>query len=332
MQTGEAVTAAVNLRAPFPWMGGKRRVAPLVWSRFGDVPNYVEPFAGSLAVLLGRPAAHLEQPRIETVNDLDCYVACFWRALQADPEQVAFWADAPVNEADMHARHDWLLGRAEFRERMHHDPDFYDAKIAGWWVWGICQWIGGGWCSEAHYGTPGHQKLPHLGDAGMGVHRPSQQLPHLGDAGRGDLYAYLRALADRLRPVRVCCGDWTRVLGPTPTEKLGITGVLLDPPYLLDERAGGLYGVESDCAHAVREWAIAHGDNPRLRIALCGYEAEGYAMPESWECVPWKAAGGYGSRSQGRGRENCARERVWFNSSCLRPSRGQLGLFAEALR
>lgn len=39
------------LKAPFPWFGGKSRVAPQVWERFGDVDNYVEPFAGSLAVL-----------------------------------------------------------------------------------------------------------------------------------------------------------------------------------------------------------------------------------------------------------------------------------------
>jgi len=43
------------LRAPFPWFGGKSRCAGVVWSMLGDVPNYVEPFAGSLAVLLGRP-------------------------------------------------------------------------------------------------------------------------------------------------------------------------------------------------------------------------------------------------------------------------------------
>ena len=57
-----------RLRAPFPWFGGKSRVAHIVWSHFGDVRNYVEPFAGSLAVLLGRPT----EPKIETVNDLDC--------------------------------------------------------------------------------------------------------------------------------------------------------------------------------------------------------------------------------------------------------------------
>lgn len=70
---------SADLRAPFPWFGGKSRVAHLVWSAFGaDVANYVEPFAGSLAVLLARPG----EPRIETVNDLDGYLVNFWRAVQ----------------------------------------------------------------------------------------------------------------------------------------------------------------------------------------------------------------------------------------------------------
>jgi len=28
------------VKAPFPWFGGKSRVADLVWDRFGNVPNY----------------------------------------------------------------------------------------------------------------------------------------------------------------------------------------------------------------------------------------------------------------------------------------------------
>lgn len=170
-----------DLRAPFPWFGGKRRVAPEVWARFGDVPNYVEPFAGSLAVLLGRPHA----PRTETVNDRDCYLSNFWRALQADSDAVAHYADWPVNEADLHARHRWLVAQGEFRERMTRDPEFYDVQIAGWWVWGLCAWIGSGWCSAATTGGAATE-LPHLGDAGQGLHR---KLPHLGDAGRGELRA-----------------------------------------------------------------------------------------------------------------------------------------------
>ena len=90
--------------------GGKSRVSHIVWDYFGDVRNYVQPFAGSLAVLLGRPT----DAKIETVNDLDCWIANFWRALQHDPEQLAAHADWPVNEADLHARHLWLVKQASF--------------------------------------------------------------------------------------------------------------------------------------------------------------------------------------------------------------------------
>ena len=295
----------MTLRAPFPWFGGKSRVAPLVWQRFGDVPNYVEPFAGSLAVLLGRPHA----PRIETVNDLDCYLANFWRALAADPDAVADWCDWPVNEADLLARHRWLLAQSDFRQQMRTDAGYFDAKVAGWWVWGLCQWIGSGWCVQEA------AQLPHLGDAGMGVHRPEQKLPHLGDAGRGgNLRPYLHALSARLRKVRVACGDWSRVLGDSVTWRHGVTGVFLDPPYSDDEHSV-TYSAHTDVAAQVREWALANGDNPKLRIALCGYEGE-HDMP-GWTCVPWKARGGYGSQDDGRGRENAARERIWFSPHCL---------------
>lgn len=188
-------------------------------------------------------------------------------------------------------------------ERLRTDPEFFDAKIAGWWVWGCCQWIGAGWCHH-----PEWQTRPHLGNAGMGVHRPSQQLPHIGDAGMGEIYDYFAALAERLRRVRVCCGDWSRVCGPTPTIKQGLTGVFLDPPYSREaERKDGLYACDSlSVAHDVRTWAIEWGNDKRMRIALCGYDGE-HAMPDSWECVAWKARGGYGSRGDGEttnGRDN----------------------------
>jgi len=122
-------------------------VASLIWRAFGDPVNFVEPFAGSLAVLLARPTA----PRVETVNDLDGYLTNFWRAVQAAPDEVSRWADWPVSELDLHARHRWLVGREDFRRRMRWDPEFYDAKIAGWWVWGISQWIGSGWCAAPNW-------------------------------------------------------------------------------------------------------------------------------------------------------------------------------------
>jgi len=304
----------MSLKAPFPWFGGKSRIATEVWARFGDVPNYVEPFAGSLAVLLGRPTP----PHIETVNDKDCYLANFWRAIQADPNGVAQWAEWPVNEADLHARHEWLIKQEDFRQRMHQDPDFYDVKIAGWWVWGLCQWIGHGWCAKAS------QQLPHLGDGGVGVHKmslTSQQRPHLTNRGMGianpsaSIYQWFQSLQHRLRYVRVCCGEWHRLLGPTPTIHNGITGVLLDPPYSHKERTTNLYAIDDNVSEAVRQWAIANGDNPKLRVALCGYQE--YA---------WVGRGGYGNQGQGRARDNKRRERIWFSPACLRPE-PQEGLF-----
>lgn len=123
------------LKCPFPYFGGKSKIAKIVWNRLGDVDNYCEPFCGSAAVLLVRP----HQPRVETINDIDCMVANFWRATQHAPEAVAEHADGPVNEADLHSRHHWLVLSDEakvFRDRMKKDPFYFDPLIAGWWCWG----------------------------------------------------------------------------------------------------------------------------------------------------------------------------------------------------
>ena len=362
------------IKPPFPWFGGKSRVSSIVWQRFGDVKNYVEPFAGSLAVLLNRsdydPFRHTE-----TVNDLDCFIANFWRATQNDPESVAYWADQPVNEADLSARHQWLVNQEEFREQMKTDPDYFDPKIAGWWVWGLCLWIGSGWCAGADKSRRGHdrdadqgvyQQRPDLvssrgilsprvaasdalGNNGRGVHR---KLPHLGDNGRGvhrvtqivdlqanqgvnaspassfggqragsasqasELYEYFEVLRDRLRRVRVCCGDWERVCTSAVTDRHGLTAVFLDPPYDREIRCSELYSTESDVSTQVREWAIANGNNPKLRIALCGYEGE-HEMPSDWDCVAWKAPGGYAAQRRDKTNNNGAKERIWFSPHCV---------------
>ncbi len=317
-----------ELKAPFPWFGGKRKAASLIWPRFGNVPNYVEPFAGSLAVLLARP--HVA--KTETVNDADCFLANFWRATAADPESVSFFADSPVNEADLHARHRWLVDRVEFRGRMRSDPDYFDAKIAGWWVWGLCAWIGSGWCSAVPGGTT-HHKLPELASellahsqvrAGL-----SQQLPHLS-AGRERHAQRLGAAADgvertkirevfdilaaRLRRCRVACGDFERVLSDSVTWRHGTTAILLDPPYA-DGAEVYAEGGNSTFAR-VATWAIEHGQDERLRICLCGYDGT-FSPPTGWSTVEWKATGGYGSQRKDGTNENAKRERLWFSPGCL---------------
>lgn len=318
------------LKAPMPYFGGKSRAAAAVWERFGKVANYVEPFFGSGAVLLGCP----HPGHTETVNDADALLCNFWRALQSDPEQVARYADWPVNETDLHARHRWLVARKPaIKALLDSDPEACDAKAAGWWVWGASAWIGSGWCAASPSIADVRKlpiQLPHVGDAGQGVNRVhsltsvAEQLPHVGNAGSGvhraraDLYAYFEALAERLRRVRVCCGDFERVLGPSVTWKHGLTAVFLDPPYDLGQRTA-VYAEESNVAQRARAWAIANGDNPLLRIALCGYEGE-HEMPSSWATFRWKAKGGYGSQGQGRGRENAGRETIWFSPACIDPA------------
>lgn len=327
----------MTLTAPFPWFGGKRKVAAEVWSRFGAVDNYVEPFFGSGAVLLGRPSPFSGN---ETINDLDGYVANFWRAIQHDPEAVAVWADGPVNENDLHARHVWLVQQREtLRAHMDGDPDFFDPKIAGWWVWGTACWIGSGFCSgKGPWWVNEHRQLVHLGTNGQGVNRQlvhlrtngqgvNRQLVHLGDNGRGArLVDWFGALSERLRFVRVCSGDWSRVCGPSVTFKHGVTGVFLDPPYAdTANRQDKLYREDSlDVAHAVRAWAITNGDNPLLRIALCGYDGE-HDMPDSWSVYAWSAGDGFGGQAKDR-TNNHERERIWFSPACVNTDRPLFGL------
>ena len=214
----------------------------------------------------------------------------------------------------------WLLQQREtLRPRLEGDPEFYDAKIAGWWVWGIACWIGSGFCSgNGPWLVNDDRQLVHLGDNGRGVNR---KLVHLGNNGQGDESEarpgeWFRLLSDRLKRVRVCSGDWSRVCGPSVTFKHGMTGVLLDPPYAdTAERQSNLYREDSDViAHAVRDWAVANGDNPLLRIALCGYNGE-HNMPDSWSVYEWSAGDGFGGQAKERS-NNHQRERIWFSPAC----------------
>lgn len=281
---------------PFPYSGGKSRVAPEVWRRFGDVKNYVEPFFGGGGVLLNRP--EWGGNRIETVNDLDGLLVNFWRAVKLHPGKLATAANYPVSALDLHARHNWLVRRKEeITERIRDQEAWCDPRVAAWWVWGISQWIGGGWCAGPHRL---HRQRPNL--EGVGVHRRD-------GGGRGEslrrLYA---ALAVRLERVNILNGDWSSVVTPAVTTRHGLTGVLLDPPYTDGAgRDARLYAVDDlRVGHKVRDWAVAHGDDPKLRIAFCGYEGE-YRMPPNWSVFEWK----------GGGSKNGHKERIWFSPHCL---------------
>lgn len=330
-------TAAGTLAAPFPYFGGKSGACESVWSAFGEVQNYVEPFSGSAAMLLGAP----DGKRIETINDADGFVANFWRAIAKCPEDVAEHADWPVNEVDLFARHSWLVRQvAGLTERLHADPDWFDVKIAGWWCWGACNWIGSGWCSGDGPWVHDGERLVKV-NAGQGINR---QLPALtggkGFIGRGlqratDLprgqfiHDWFSKLHYRLRDVRVTCGDWGRVVKDSVTTRHGLTGVFLDPPYTrgaMDYAAGG---VGTDLPLQVQAWCADNGENPLLRIVLCGHAGEHDALlSKGWFTASWTARKGYALTDEAM--QNSKDETLWCSPHCIRTTEaGNLDLFAD---
>ena len=325
------ILADVVLQAPFPYFGGKRLAAPEVWAAFGDVANYVEAFAGSAAMLLSAP----EGKRTETINDFDGFVANFWRAISQDPDGVAHHADWPCNEVDLFARHGWLVRQAQsLREKLEADPDFYDAKIAGWWCWGACNWIGSGWCSGDGPWTLQDGRMV-KSNAGRGINR---QLPHLSNAGRGInrqtegtrrefIFDWMRRLHQRLRDVRVTCGDWSRVVKNSVTTRHGLTGLFLDPPYTKGDMDYGAGGMGLGIADDVRDWCAANGNNPQLRIVLCGHAGEHDALLDhGWRTRTWKARKGYALKDDARA--NYAGETLWCSPHCIQPAPSDGPLFA----
>ena len=326
------------LAAPFPYFGGKRRAAATVWSLLGDPGGYVEPFAGSAAVLLARPP--FEGRRTETLNDADGWLVNAWRSIQLDPAGVAGFAAGPVTEIDYHARLAWLHERRDdgLVSWLEGDPEAHDVKAAGWWLYvmacGIGDPFGGGpWkvidgrltdtrtLGDAGKGV--NRGLPHLGNAGQGVNRG---LPHLGNAGQGvRLAAYLGTLANRLASTRITCGSWTRVVTPTVT-RAGATNkyraVFLDPPYAT---SGNLYA-HGDTGGAissqVRAWCETA--DSALRIVLCGYDDEHDALLGSgWSKHEGRSGGGAGYSKNPR---NGRRERLWASPACV-PQKPAEGLF-----
>lgn len=73
-----------NVKPPFTYYGGKTTLADKIVRVLPAHSHYVEPFAGSLAVLLSKPPIEYE-----TVNDLDGDLVHFWRVLRDQPDGLA---------------------------------------------------------------------------------------------------------------------------------------------------------------------------------------------------------------------------------------------------
>lgn len=370
-----------GLTAPFPYYGGKRWWAPLVWERFGNPGVYVEGFAGSIACLLARPGG--PGPR-EIVCDTAGGLCNAWRAISlGDPEEVAYWSSWPTIHQDLTARHRWLRRWiAEHAEELSNDPTFFDARAAGWWLWGISLWIGGGWCAVDHdirpkvspAGTgPGisaqREQIPYVGTwngrRGVSQHAPAQdktpatgirngrrgvsqhtappdRRPRTHDRpggfgiapqrlNRPELLAWFTALQERLAAVIVLNRSWESAVTPTMLQRTSTgpkpaAAVLLDPPYVDDDRAE-IYNSDynrtsTETSARAFDWAVENGS--WCRIAYFCHEGD-YDVPDGWtaETRPFS-----GIRRHDRQR----REMAMFSPACLDPAQGSLDLFADTER
>lgn len=87
---------------PFPYFGGKGMLASRIAALLPPHGHYVEPFCGSLAVLLAKAPSTME-----TANDLDGRLMTFWQTLRNRPEElVRAVALTPHSRAEFDGCHD----------------------------------------------------------------------------------------------------------------------------------------------------------------------------------------------------------------------------------
>lgn len=290
------------MKAPFPYLGGKARIASTVWRVLGDVDHYLEPFFGSGAVLLARETW---EGKTETVNDKDGIVANFWRACQFNPEEVAEWADWPVNHADFDARRALLRKTRDdpkFISSLRTDPTWCDPEVAGYWLYcascGIASW----------YNSV--NSIPYLSSKGMGINALSF----------GSVRERLLLLQKRLRKVRVTCGDWNRICAGTWQDAhWKSVGYFLDPPYGEQaSRSKNCYAVDSlSVAQELETWCLLHGDKSTWRIVLCGYVGEHNSLLDAgWTAHNWATGGGWSCMHK-EANENSRKETLFLSPYCL---------------
>lgn len=193
---------------------------------------------------------------------------------------------------------------------------------------------------------------PFLSANGQGVNHPRLREPGVLSDEPGnefhpmtmpELVRWFQWLSARLRHVRIVNGDWARVCTTGAAHTLvvrqgkGPAGVFLDPPYSSEaNRNDTLYACESGTvAHDVRAWCLTHGDDPKFRIVLAGYDTEHVELESyGWTVHEWFKAGylrgGMGnSKKRCDGDEGAAhqqdRERIWASPHCLKPGKKRKG-------
>jgi DNA adenine methylase len=260
-------------RPPFVYFGGKQALADRIVALLPAHLHYVEPFAGSLAVLLAKPPS-----RMETVNDLDRELVTFWRVLRERPEDLE-----RVCALTPHAR-------AAYADVLESSPVTDELEVARRvWV-RLTQGRGGqlrrttGWR---------YFKDPH----GSNVSMP------------GYLEAYRARLApclDRLAQVSLECRPGLEVIAEYGQHDE--TLLYVDPPYLGETRNwGNQYRHEMRDESEHRDLAEALRA-ARAAVVLSGYPSALYdELYAGWDCVSMA------TRTTQGGEDSARTEVLWSN-------------------
>lgn len=261
------------LKPPMPYYGAKQTIAEQIVGFFPEHGHYVEPFAGSLAVLLAKQPA-----RMETVNDLDGDLMTFWRVLRDREEELV-----QVCERTPHSRVEYLNCRDA-------EPATDELEIARR-VWVML--------------TQGRGASMRTKQSGWRY--------YVDPRGSNTSFpGYLDGYRDRMPPAARRLRDVTleSMPGLNLIEKYGTSSEVLfyvDPPYLGSSRAGNRYRHEFKSDEQHRELAeTLHAT--AAAVVVSGYPSELYDVElyPSWSRVEI-------SSMTGNGVEKARTEVLWSN-------------------
>jgi len=322
---------------PAPMFGNKSLVAHEVWKRIGNVDVWYEAFAGTANTTLARPMSHFTIPnRIEVINDINGFMVNVFRAIKFAPKEVAKYVDYPITEIDSIARYQFLKnGKKGFVDKMKGDAEYFCPKRAGWYIWNLCIWIGIGHLLKLT--TNCWNKLPELMNT-KGILKVLRTEYHNGqiftvDKKEKHILKWIDTLHNRLRYVKVICGSWERAI--TAESMLAKkVGIFLDPPYPEDfnKKVKNNYyfpvTIWHACSKEVYKFCRDNGKRKNLRIAVCGYDSDGYeklVTKHGWSEFKWSASSGFAVYGENEDtRNNRHRERIYFSPHCRNQQRGLL--------
>ncbi|MFI7168498.1 DNA adenine methylase [Rhodococcoides fascians] len=247
---------------PFTYFGGKTRIASQIVAVLPKHSHYVEPFAGSLSVLLSKPVA----PK-ETVSDVNGHLMTFWRVLRERPRELA-----QACALTPHSRAEYLAARDGYQNAVVDGLD--DVEIARRiWVQ----------LTQSRTGTLRKTGWRHYVD-------PS------GD--RFGIPGYLTAYVERMMPAAERIHDVS--LECRPALELVVDygkheDVLIyaDPPYMGPERRGGR-NYEDEMGEAEHVELLDALTGCASAVVLSGYRSPLYDNRlRDWDRITITASSGH---------------------------------------